>query len=251
MKKIITALMLLSTFAMVSIISNCDVHASTNPIKINKITNENKNSIATIYADNNENVYTKDFKKVLQPANIYNYQKVLTGKTFHVKINGKYKIYQAIYQHKRFIGCIWHNAINIDKNKTFSFRASTTFRKLINVYRKNKGLAKIKFSHHLTYQANQIAQNVDNNFLPKNNNNQIIYYANNKETYMPSSFSYLAFKDLVYFDQNNGWQNRDMLSSNVQTHMGISAVKSPLHIGNHNDLNNYYLVILVKKDKYF
>ncbi|TPR13143.1 hypothetical protein [Apilactobacillus timberlakei] len=216
--------------------------ADSNP-KIYKITKTNSNSIANINTANAINVYTKDFKGKNKTNAL---KKVMTGKQYHVTINGTKKIYQAIYKKRKLLGYVWHNFLNIDYNRTFSYQASKNFRKLINTYRNENGINKLKVSHKLNHEANLIAKNVDKNFLPKNTNNQMVYYTKYHETYMPTSFSYLAFKKFIYFDQNENNQSYNALKNINNKYIGLSAIKSPLHLGNHNEMNNYYLVVLIK-----
>lgn len=241
MKKLLIFVISITALTMF-IQNNNKINADSNP-KVYKITETNKNYIANMNSFNKINVYNKNFteKNKISPLN-----KIITGKQYHVTINGVNKIYQAIYQNKKLLGYVWHGFLKIEANQTFSYQASKNFRKLINIYRNANGIDKLKVSHKLNHQANEIAKTVDQNFLPKNTSNQMIYYVNYNETYMPTSFSYLAFKKLIYFDQNENNQSYNALTSINKQYIGVSAIRSSMHLANHNDLNNYYLIILLK-----
>lgn len=241
MKKKLTLFLILVP-AFIVFFQNNIIKADSNP-KVYKITETNQNSIANINTSETINVYAKDFKTNEKTDTL---KKVMTGKQYHVTINGVNKIYQAIYQKRKFLGYVWHGFLNINSDRTFSYQASKNFRKLINTYRSENGINKLKVSHKLNHKANILAKNIDKNFLPKNTNNQIVYYTKYNETYMPTSFSYLAFKKLIYFDDNENNQSFNSLKSANNEHIGVSAIRSPLHLGNHNMLNNYYLIILIQ-----
>lgn len=242
MKKKLTLFLILVPAFIIFCQNNNIIKADSSP-NIYKITDTNRNSIANINTSEKINIYAKDFKTKDKTNTL---KKVMTGKQYHIKINGVNKIYQAVYRRRKLLGYVWHGFLNIDSDRTFSYQASKNFRKLINTYRNENGINKLKASHKLNHEANIIAKNIDKGFLPKNTNNQIVYYTNYQETYMPTSFSYLAFKKLVYFDQNENNQSYNTLKNIDNTHIGVSAIKSPLHLGNHNELNNYYLLVLLK-----
>ncbi|WP_105956714.1 hypothetical protein [Apilactobacillus quenuiae] len=240
-KKLLLLLVVLPTLIVFFQNTNT-AKANSNP-NIYKITKTNSGSIANINNPNKIDIYNKDFNGKNRISLL---KKVVTGKQYHVTVNGVNKIYQAIYQKRKLLGYVWHGFLNIDYNLTFSYQASKNFRKLVNTYRDANQIDKLKVSHKLSHEANLIAKNIDKNFLPKNTNNQMVYYTKYHETYMPTSFSYLAFKKFVYFDQNENNQSYNALKNINNKYIGVSAIKSPLHLGNHNEMNNYYLVVLIK-----
>lgn len=240
MKNMIMIVILLLLTITPSITTKASVKSIASP-SIYRVTEETADSIGIVVSNHNENIYNDlTFKSIKQKANTLSNQIVTVGTSYHVNINGKQKIYQAIYQNHQLVGYLWHGAIQTNKTASFSHQVAINMVENINTYRRSNGLTPLIFNFELESAAKAKISNIDQSILPSNTDNLSYWIFQDNADYQGTSLSWLMFSA---FSKQTNTKFNDLITSDNITSIGIAAKNSQLYQGNANNLNNYYVVI--------